>query len=671
MIDWDAMLLANESRWMTQDWRRSRDDLNRVPWDKLQRSTVDRLARVFTRYDNLYNPTATPELTPAHLEQLRRLHLNTTPTTGKMKGGWCGPSTPENKKTIPLPEENTSKDPGFLTVGYELELPIAVYHRGGIFAERPHPDVRGEAEEIVSDDVDRARVKRIVVDKVLDALNSQTDMVFIRKDADEGDELWGQRVDLLEKMDNDDEEQAEQEMFSPGAEPMRADPRTPEPTPEPGTQKDGELYRDDIEKLAMRCAEFALTMYYPCSDPSRAERRFELDKSLITAEYRDLRRAAQRVPVSVMEEGSAIKVRERAARLLELYAYQMKRDKRHVELAGMFPRYRAFSAYAMDNDIGQMGMQFAIDQFYDDIPEGVNDVKSLYGWELVKIASPVMRADQSELTDITTTTADICRVMRQNFRIHRDMMAIPTSTVVVVSHTNGFTLLELKKIITLFFFLERFLIMLNRKYRSEDSYQKISGSIKKCSPLGKICQVTDIASINDPENLLDSPKNQSDPAFVARMNEMKEHLPLDTVALTPGDRAFLTGIWASTQVTRLCKKATSVWPGARTNLAAQCRGGDRSEYIEPTEEDQAEAAKNDFQSADWDMTDLPRGVIKFRCAASSMDPMHIASWISVCTSLVDFAQNADDVAFSNTVAQVSSGQVEAASGPTAFSASMT
>ncbi|KAI1764929.1 hypothetical protein GGR53DRAFT_293837 [Hypoxylon sp. FL1150] len=664
-IDWDQVLLANEFRWRAINWRDSRADLDRVPWGQLQRDTVDRIARSFTHYDKVHNPAATPEITPAHFEQLRRLNLNTTPTINKVRGDWQRPLA-DSQKAIPRPGSNAGA--GFLTVGYELELPIAVYHRGGIFAELPHPgDTRGEAQEIFTNDEPSERVREIVVGKVLTALNGQTDMVFVRKEDDEDEEIWKNRMETIRMMDHDKMKTYE----LPGVKPLHKismipGPQTQESSPTKSPTPHApispmpdklEPFEDNIHALAVNCAEYAIVRYFPCSDRDRADKTFNHAESLLTATSQAMWNAVQLVPIRVMNDDSAVKVRTQAWMMVELYAYQLKVDKRYVNLEGMKPRHRAFSAYVMTNDIGRIGMRYATDGFYSDIPHGVFDVRLLYGWELVKLASPVMRVQQGALDDIKMTTSEICRVMRKDFRIHRDCPVVPTSMTVVVSHTNGFTLLELKKIITLYAVFEAQLNALNREYRCSTAYESISGSIQTESPLGKMSsQVTDIRNYNDPENIGDNPQHSSDPIFQAHMAELATYVPLDTVATKPSDRVFLLGIWNSANVTRLCKKATSVFPSNKTNLAAQCRGDSRSEYVESDPTAEYAASKGwegeAFKNADWDLTDMHRGVVKIRNAASSLDPMHIANWIRVCTAFVDFAVNADAPTYRDAVAQV-------------------
>ncbi|KAI1779340.1 hypothetical protein F4818DRAFT_247087 [Hypoxylon cercidicola] len=641
MFDWDAWVL--KQTWSTFDWRLSRQDLERIPWERLQRSTVDAVARLHRRYDRLYRPNAEPELSPAHLEQLRRLTLHTTPhvpAQPRPVSEWLGPVR-KRGPYVPLPTSRFGgKVVDFLTVGFELDMPIAVYRRGGLLADRPHPhDTRGEAEEIVSDDVDPQRVKSIVINKVLTALNSQTDLVVVRKDDDEGDELFNERMRELQMMDDDREDEIEDELPYDSNSPSRSGPqKKPPPQYSPGV-----AWNDNIEEKAIDTAKVAMILNFPCSDPLTLDRAFDVEQSLVTATENDMWRAIQRVPIQVYMDGAQVQVRNRAFRLLQLKAFQLRRDVRHIALEGMKPRHRAFSVYTLDD---APGARFVTNGNYADPPE--EDAKSLYGWETVRISSPVMAGDT--LGQFTAAAGDICRVMRANFRIHREMIAIPATTQVVVSHTNGFTIQEVKKLLGMYAVLEPYLARLNRDYRSKPGYETICGSVKTESNLGQLAQTGQ--PWNDPRGIMPRISDEERGVLLDELNRLWPTDLLFSDETSAADQIFYAALWTYPDITTLCRNVTRAEPNRKTGLTAQCRGGIRTENVDATADDEFEAARQGWSSGNYDVVDPGRGVFKFRCAATSMDPMHLVCWTVVCLSIADFAKNADDHSYRTAITQI-------------------
>ncbi|XXH05915.1 hypothetical protein Hte_012357 [Hypoxylon texense] len=641
-IDWDSWLLGID--W-SQGWRRSRADLNQIPWPFLRRSTVDELARLFRIHDKLNRPNESPEMTPAHFEQLRRLDLHTTPTPKQPPPvyEWLGPTPGAPRPTIPRSKPD-APGAGFFTVGYQLDMPIAVYCRGGVFDDLPHPDDRrGDCSEIVSEITLPLQIKRIIIDKILTALNSQADVVAIRRDPEEGDIVHDALIERLRQVDEERE-------VSEGEPPV-----VNRDTPSPETQAQKEPPReeyivDDVEAMSRKIASWCLLLNFRCSDPTREDEAFEIDESLLTATASKIEESVLAAPYAVSMAHTADGYSEgqkRAIQLLQLRAYQTKRDPNHIALEGMKPRYRAFSVYALDRP--PYDMDSVRNEYYADPPEG-QDVRDLYGWEVIRIASPVMPVEPAN--SVKTTAADICRVMRAGFRIHRDMTAIPTTMQVTVSHTKGFTLLEVKKILSLYAVMEEPLRGLNRRFRGSLAYQDICGSIRRYSPLG-------VVSLQNPEENFDPDKILPTDRRDDFMAEMDAYMPTDLLAYGEGvsqeDQIFFVSLWNYDNITALCKAATSANPSHKTSLVALCRGGDYTEPTELTADEEYEAANAGLANASYNVTDAARGVFKFRGSAHSMDPAHITSWAGVCSAIVNFAKTADPATFRSVVTSIAQG----------------
>ncbi|KAI4864829.1 hypothetical protein F4820DRAFT_422272 [Hypoxylon rubiginosum] len=394
---------------------------------------------------------------------------------------------------------------------------------------------------------------------------------------------------------------------------------------------------DNIEKLALEAGATALILDFPCSDPTRSEETaFNVDQSLVTATRDQLTDATSRCPLETKTiEGETLS-RERALMLLQLRAYQLQSDPNHVALEGMKPRYRAFSVYTVDDE--RIGMRAVENHHYADPP--AEDAKSLYGWETVRISSPVLPV--SPAASIMTTAGDICRVMRNNFRIHRDMASIPTSMQISVSHTKGFTLLEVKKIISLYTLIEPHLRQLNRGYRASSAYQNICGSVRRWSNLGQV-SVTELGKNFDPDRILPSFRSE------AMLGEMDQYMPTDILAygddVSQSDQIFFVSLWCYADITSLCKAVTNTGPFRKTSLVALCRGGEYTEETDLTEDEEFEAAKAGLSNANFNIVDASRGVFKFRGAAHTLDPAHISCWSIICASVVNFAKHADPETF--------------------------
>ncbi|KAI1801755.1 hypothetical protein F4811DRAFT_573830 [Daldinia bambusicola] len=679
--DWDAQLLGVD--WTTVDWRTEIHNFQRVPWPQVQTATLRRLVAMHTTYDQNHPASSSwPISTPAADELSRRQALegrNLGTENQSVHNWFSGGGSPEpvmDHPVLPPPtnihqyggtflvppnsppdegrgalerlktpinrvdQQGERKHPGlvykddpdgFWTVGFELELPIAVYRRGGLLAERPHPgDARWEAEQIVSDDVPAERIRQIVVDRVIEVFSAQTDMVFVARDADEGDTLHDLRMENLHRLEfgmpslEDDDEMT--------GSPLGADEARP------------------VDPLADRAArealDFLILGYFNDAEPAR---------NFLLASRQDFQDAAGRAPIPGLPSMPLRREAEkRLEDLLNLEAYRRRRDKRHVPLAGMKPRYRAFSVYTTED----VNMDLVDGTHYREVPAGIENPSKLYGWQTVKIVSPVMRLSwpPTELSDVVT---EVCRVVRDNFRVHLETPPIEATTQVSISHTSGLNIIDLKKLAS---FLgteavHRDLRQYNRWYRHHASYAHVCGPLRMVSRLGKLTQTNYDADGFDNNDVV--PRHG--PLRTDQLNRVAEsYLPVDLMLQHENlaGRVFHQVIWQYTSVDTIANALATGNPPQKGEVVVKCRGsGDV--VSRPAADDPEEELRRSEQEASGEFreVDKDRGVVEFRQMGLSLDPRHIAAWILVCWRIMEFVRASQPPQYRLALEQVMRGGV--------------
>ncbi|KAI1401478.1 hypothetical protein F4819DRAFT_457963 [Hypoxylon fuscum] len=647
-IDWDQYLLDYD--WANNNWRNVIGDLQLVPWERVTSSTVYRIAQLHREYDDR-NGTKDGQLNPVTIERLRRLNIDEiTPRSqrsdrsmvdwisprDKPRKSWT-PSTP--RKNAPPPVDLPPKDTGHFTIGFELELPIAVYRRGGLMADRPHPhDLRFEAERIVDDNQDPARIRREIEDEVLRVLNNDTDMVFIRRHEDEGTLLYDFRERNLQEL----------EAGRDSLEPEAGDEEDSPPPSPSGPSVNVTQLPPNLKTSARNIADMAIQQFYDPGVTPAPGQNFDLSKSLRTATDRELRDALTTVPLSgVGTQHEVDQTRKLAWYHLQVAAFQAQRDPLHVHLPGMKERYRAFSVYAMpDTDFNNMRWED-----YTDAPpvEEAENPADLYGWEMIKIASPVMDARRTQ--EVQQALLVIIRVVRQHFRIHKDVAAIPATTQINLSHTEGFTLLEAKKMLTLFALLEGNLARLNRRFRCESAYSHVCGDVKTISNLGALSAADPAAENFDPLDILPRPPYAD---RVRLLDEMDEYFPAEYLLRGDPDvaeKVFYTSVWLYEDISALCAAATAALRVRRTALVAKLRGEQHTHREERGKEEEFIAEKFGYW---FDVVDAERGVFEFRGCSGTLDHHHVLAWATIGGCIVELAR-ADAATYRNALTRIMRG----------------
>ncbi|KAI0838277.1 hypothetical protein F5Y06DRAFT_54701 [Hypoxylon sp. FL0890] len=626
-FDWDDMLLSID--WEKENWRLYYKTLQNVPWEEVQTSTVQRLEEQHRAWDAA-NPESVGDdkrMSPAFLEYFRRQTSMPpdqpwSPNRPDSVRDWItdkGPDTPaaqtpkyKKKQMAQKPkDESIGLDkPGFFTFGFELELPIAVHMKGGLFVDPPHPnETRWLEEGIVNEKMPRAEVQRRVVEEALRVLNSQTDMVFIRKDPDEGTELYKLKMENLDRIDRG--------LPKLGPEAAESSPSGPESQPV-------------VSPVAETAAEAAFVTALATTFNTDAG-----GKNLALATEKDLKDAVNETAMlSLITTSDRTSAKSRCLDLLQLHAFRAKRDRHHVALRDMKPRYRAFSVYAMDYS------PVMDREDYTDAPSAKNFWANQYHYEVIKIASPVLRLGGEALVETQDMLQQISSTMRGHFRIHRNLPAIQTTTQIVVSHTTGFTLLEIKKIVTLVAIIEEAIAALNRRHRSTAPYDNVCGPIKRHSKLAAMARCDPSIPGFDWEGILPRlPVEQQR----AQLEEMEKYVPVDLLAKAGNnkleDKTFYSSVWQYKTVNDLARAVTTGVEWRKLDLQTKCTGlGEQTEPVE-IEVDEAVRAEAWDHDLNFNVVDAVRGVFEFRKCATTLDVGHILSWLDICCQIIGVAKS--------------------------------
>ncbi|KAI1379707.1 hypothetical protein F4677DRAFT_407378 [Hypoxylon crocopeplum] len=651
-VDWDEQLLSRD--WANQDWREVILLLNNVPWERLRRSTVLTIVNAHAEY-NQRHPEADADLSPAEIEYFRRLRLESVspePVPGMSEDrsmlDWVSSANQqsENKSPEGSPRKRQQQreeanavskqyQPGFLTIGFELELAIAGRRAGDIFAERPHPnDTRWEAEDILVDN-DTARLQRTAVNQVISVLNSQTDFVVIRKDEDEGEVLHDERMATLRWMDE-------------GALPMEAGP-------------DGSPIRgrgppnNDVARAAQDALDNLHLINYFNPEQGR-------DIRLLSEA--DIRRAVNSVSRFNLQGARDVEnARRHLIDLIRLESYRLKRDPRHIYLVGMKPRYRAFSVYPMGDADANMIYVRGQDYARQAGTHPPVDPQKQYEWVMAKVSSPVLplrlhENDDQDLKNVATILSILCRTLRNNFRIHRELPSIPTTAQINVSHSAGFSLTEIKKLITLVAVTHGDIVKIHRQWRTSSDYERVCGPVQTTTNLGSISFTnTPGAPSNDPKFVLPHPTAAEEKTYEQTMNEY-----VDVGLLFEGhnkltDRVFFNAVWRCESVDQISYGLNTGMKWRKPEVITKCVGP--FEHTENVELDEEELLDADQKQVDltFNNVDAERGVFEFRHCSGTMNPEHIFYWLAFVIHLVNFVKISTPAEYKRVLTGIMTGQL--------------
>ncbi|KAI0154262.1 hypothetical protein GGR57DRAFT_467737 [Xylariaceae sp. FL1272] len=334
--------------------------------------------------------------------------------------------------------------------------------------------------------------------------------------------------------------------------------------------------------------------------------------------------------------------------------YIAQRDPTAIDLPSMRPRYRAWSVstnkwanlkrvhfrdYFGHPDAGHPQYKGALT---------THPVKQ-YVWMPMELASPLW--DQRNWDPVRKSTQSVCHVLRHNLRVHHCALpSLDMTTSIFIGHSSGFTLLELKKIVTLYVLIEKDNAHLHRRRRSTPQGHWPCESLLTRSRLGSVLsQINTLkGQVHDAERILPHP---SPATFEYWTAQMTQHIPLSTSFGNAFEEAFFRALWLYTNVSELSRALETTGPPHHTNLAVRCQGrGQRSSHLRT----QHQRAHPDSDPYLGDV-DRHRGVLEFRQMGQSLDADTILSWSFICHRIVSTARDTRADAFAYSLFSIMSG----------------
>ncbi|KAI1309650.1 hypothetical protein F5Y03DRAFT_392938 [Xylaria venustula] len=332
-------------------------------------------------------------------------------------------------------------------------------------------------------------------------------------------------------------------------------------------------------------------------------------------------------------------IQQRTANLVQAEVIRAQVDPLAYQLPQMKPRYRAWSVSR--NPHWSFFNVKSTDYRNCREPEAVRPV-DMYKWTALEISSPVFQVgDEAIGRAVYDSISVICDTLKEKTRVHH--CALPTldgTTSIFIGHTEGFTLLELKKLVTLWFVLEPRLRHLHRHHRNTVDGQWTCLPLRRGSRLGSMLGEPIRYPLNDPDHILPHSSSETRDFFTKQMND---HLS-QMYRLTEGDEIYLRAVWQYTSISALSRAMETAGAPDGTALAIRCRGkGQRTSRLRDRKEVVGEANREE------DLTpgevDRHRGVIEFRQMGQNLDPDSIMAWTQICGQVVASCRETNEITF--------------------------
>ncbi|KAI1420832.1 hypothetical protein F5Y12DRAFT_719128 [Xylaria sp. FL1777] len=268
----------------------------------------------------------------------------------------------------------------------------------------------------------------------------------------------------------------------------------------------------------------------------------------------------------------------------------------------------------------------------------------MYHWAALEVSSPVCQATpESSLLGLESLKV-VCDTLRHSLRTHH--CALPTldgTTSIFIGHTEGFTLLELKKLVTLWFVIEPRLRHIHRHHRNTLEGQWTCMPLRYGSRLGALANVPLNFPLFDTDGIMPHPSVDTRDFFTDQMNSHFAMLPF-FATLSDGDELYLRSVWQYTSVSDLSLAMETIGAPECTALAIRCHGrGQRTSRLRSTKQILYEANRpEDIFPGEIDMH---RGVIEFRQMGQNLDPDSIWAWREICGVIVQACRETNSVCF--------------------------
>ncbi|KAI1775127.1 hypothetical protein F4818DRAFT_441950 [Hypoxylon cercidicola] len=301
---------------------------------------------------------------------------------------------------------------------------------------------------------------------------------------------------------------------------------------------------------------------------------------------------------------------------------QVQEDPDHLPVVGLNQDYKAWRVVE-DPSVDGYGM--TPDRY--NIPQDrAGEVPmSQYRWFGAEVVTPVYPA-RSEKT--YQNIRKVCGILRDHLRIHKPM-EVSTGLHVHLGHKHGWTLLHLKKFVTLWCLIENTLIHTHRRDRGSPRMDRWCGKLMECTNLANAI-LHDAAGI---PNVWSSFRPTTNPQTRARLRNLSErYVPLHL--LTPGQRDFLDDLWEYTSIDDLMDGMS----GIRTEEDGAFV------YVRPAARMRISGSKYSFGNE--------MQTIEIRTMQGTVDAEHIIHWIRVLERVVYYTRRARDVEFRGTIEQI-------------------
>ncbi|KAI0968842.1 hypothetical protein F4678DRAFT_481711 [Xylaria arbuscula] len=332
-------------------------------------------------------------------------------------------------------------------------------------------------------------------------------------------------------------------------------------------------------------------------------------------------------------------IQQRTANFVQAEVIKAQVDPLAYKLPQMKPRYRAWSVSC--NPHWSFFNVTSPDYRNCRDPEAIRPV-DMYKWMALEISSPVFRVGGEEMgKSVYDSISFICDTLKEKTRVHH--CALPTldgTTSVFIGHTEGFTLLELKKLVTLWFVLEPRLRHLHRHHRNTVDGQWTCLPLRRGSRLGSMLGQPIRYPLDDPDHILPHSSYETRDFFTRQMND---HLS-QMYRLPEGDEIYLRAVWQYTSISALSRAMETAGAPDATALAIRCHGkGQRTSRLRDTKEVVLEANRED-DSVPGEV-DGHRGVIEFRQMGQNLDATSIMAWTQICGQVVASCRETNNVTF--------------------------
>ncbi|TGJ78454.1 hypothetical protein E0Z10_g10317 [Xylaria hypoxylon] len=277
----------------------------------------------------------------------------------------------------------------------------------------------------------------------------------------------------------------------------------------------------------------------------------------------------------------------------------------------------------------------------------------MYRWARLEVASPVFRSGtDTEVYNVLESLRVVCYTLKHRLRTHH--CALPTmdgTTSIFIGHTEGFTLLELKKLVMLWYFIENRLRGLHRGRRNTFEGQMPCRPLRQVSRLGFLCDKPLNKPLDDPYDVMPHPSPEQREFIRWQMHEHFACKPLFEM-LEPKDELYLRAVWLYSNVTDLARALETIGKPHRAALAIRCYGrGQRTSRLRTSQETMFRI--NNPDAIFPGEIDEHRGVLEFRQMGQNLNPEDIMAWMHICGSVVRAARETNQVTFRELITMLS------------------